>query len=106
MLYGLPPFYSRETSEMYNNILQKPLRLKPSASLAAQDILVKLLQKNKQLRLGSISDFQEVRKQTFFISVDWRLLDQRRIEPPFKPKVMSPLSTEYIDSEFTREPVP
>uniref|UniRef100_A0A1I8FFP7 ULP_PROTEASE domain-containing protein n=1 Tax=Macrostomum lignano TaxID=282301 RepID=A0A1I8FFP7_9PLAT len=62
----------------------------PSASLAAQDILVKLLQKNKQLRLGSISDFQEVRKQN------------RRIEPPFKPKVMSPLSTEYIDSEFTQ----
>uniref|UniRef100_A0A1I8FQU2 Protein kinase domain-containing protein n=1 Tax=Macrostomum lignano TaxID=282301 RepID=A0A1I8FQU2_9PLAT len=34
MLFGLPPFYSREKSEMYSNILHKPLQLKPSASSA------------------------------------------------------------------------
>uniref|UniRef100_A0A1I8I2R9 PX domain-containing protein n=1 Tax=Macrostomum lignano TaxID=282301 RepID=A0A1I8I2R9_9PLAT len=46
LLDSEPPFYSRETSEMYNNILHKPLRLKPSASLAAQDILVKSVGKS------------------------------------------------------------
>uniref|UniRef100_A0A1I8FPX7 Serine/threonine-protein kinase Sgk1 n=1 Tax=Macrostomum lignano TaxID=282301 RepID=A0A1I8FPX7_9PLAT len=95
-----PPFYSRETSEMYNNILHKPL---PVRSLAAQDILVKLLQKNKQLRLGQHLRLPGgAQADVLHLGVDWRLLDQRRIEPPFKPKVMSPLSTEYIDSEFTR----
>ncbi|PAA72881.1 hypothetical protein BOX15_Mlig007623g1 [Macrostomum lignano] len=106
MLFGLPPFYSREKSEMYSNILHKPLQLKPSASSASQDVLNKLLQKSRQNRLGSNGDIQEVRKHPFFATIDWQLLEQRKIEPPFKPKLMSPLSTEYIDSEFTREPVP
>ena len=32
MVYGLPPFYSRNTDEMYQGILYKPLRLNSSVS--------------------------------------------------------------------------
>jgi len=39
MLYGLPPFYSRNTSEMYYNILHKPLKLRSTVSENAQNIL-------------------------------------------------------------------
>jgi serine/threonine protein kinase len=42
MLYGLPPFYSRNTSEMYLNILHKPLKLKATVSESAQNILAKV----------------------------------------------------------------
>ncbi|CAG2191168.1 SGK3 [Mytilus edulis] len=39
MMYGLPPFYSRDTAEMYDNILYKPLRLRTNVSSAARSIL-------------------------------------------------------------------
>ena len=34
-----PPFYSRDTAEMYENILHKSVRTKGNISLAARDLL-------------------------------------------------------------------
>lgn len=34
-----PPFYSRNTAEMYDNILHKPLRLRSNISESARNIL-------------------------------------------------------------------
>lgn len=34
-----PPFYSRDTAEMYDNILYKPLRLRTNVSYSARSIL-------------------------------------------------------------------
>ena len=39
MMYGLPPFYSRDTAEMYDNILHKPLRLRTNISQSARHLL-------------------------------------------------------------------
>ncbi|XP_033855952.2 serine/threonine-protein kinase Sgk3 isoform X2 [Acipenser ruthenus] len=57
MLYGLPPFYSRDTAEMYENILHKPLTVRPGATSAAWSILEGLLEKERTKRLGSNDDF-------------------------------------------------
>ena len=52
-----PPFYSRNTSEMYNNILNKAPVLKPNVSNAGREILEGLLQKDRTKRLGAKEDF-------------------------------------------------
>ena len=39
MMYGLPPFYSRDTDKMYDNILHKPLRLRKNISKSARVLL-------------------------------------------------------------------
>ncbi|MFT7809193.1 serine/threonine-protein kinase Sgk3 [Arapaima gigas] len=57
MLYGLPPFYSRDTHEMYDNILHKALLMRPGASSQAWSILQGLLEKDRTRRLGSTDDF-------------------------------------------------
>lgn len=57
MLYGLPPFYSRNTAEMYDNILNKPLQLKPNITNSARHLLEGLLQKDRTKRLGAKDDF-------------------------------------------------
>ncbi|XP_023611214.1 serine/threonine-protein kinase Sgk3 isoform X5 [Myotis lucifugus] len=57
MLYGLPPFYCRDVAEMYDNILHKPLNLRPGVSLTAWSILEELLEKDRQNRLGAKEDF-------------------------------------------------
>jgi len=60
MVSPQPPFYSRNTAEMYDNILNKPLQLKPNISNAARHLLEGLLQKDRTKRLGFTDDFVSV----------------------------------------------
>jgi len=106
MLYGLPPFYSRDTSEMYDHILHKPLKLRGSISAPAKNILEGMLQKDKSMRLGVQNDFQDIKNHPFFASINWTHLDEKRIKPPYNPNVSGPMDLKHFDNEFTREPVP
>ncbi|ESP05450.1 hypothetical protein LOTGIDRAFT_181288 [Lottia gigantea] len=106
MMYGLPPFYSRDTAEMYDNILYKPLRLRTNVSSAARSILEGLLQKEKENRLGAKRDFPEIQGHDFFMDINWDELDKRKIQPPYNPNVSGQLDLKHFDPEFVREPVP
>uniref|UniRef100_A0A8C6TLQ9 Serine/threonine-protein kinase Sgk1 n=1 Tax=Neogobius melanostomus TaxID=47308 RepID=A0A8C6TLQ9_9GOBI len=89
MLYGLPPFYSRDTHEMYDNILHKPLPMRAGASHSAWLLLQGLLEKDNTLRLGCKDDFNEIKAHNFFSSINWDDLEHKKIPPPFTPKVVS-----------------
>ncbi|XP_018609749.1 serine/threonine-protein kinase Sgk3 [Scleropages formosus] len=106
MLYGLPPFYSRDTHEMYDNILHKALLMRPGASSQAWSILQGLLEKDRTRRLGSADDFNEIKTHSFFSSVNWGDLEQKKIRPPFIPHVSSLCDITNFDPEFTEETVP
>uniref|UniRef100_A0A7N6B393 Serine/threonine-protein kinase Sgk1 n=1 Tax=Anabas testudineus TaxID=64144 RepID=A0A7N6B393_ANATE len=106
MLYGLPPFYSRDTHEMYDNILHKPLVMRPGASGTAWSLLQGLLEKDGTYRLGSKDDFNEIKAHNFFSSINWDDLEQKRIPPPFTPKVSCYCDISNFDPEFTDEMVP
>ncbi|XP_013080258.1 serine/threonine-protein kinase Sgk2-like isoform X2 [Biomphalaria glabrata] len=106
MLYGLPPFYSRDTAEMYDNILFKPLRLRTNVSAAGRTILEGLLQKEKENRLGAKKDFLEIQNNEFFSDIDWQDLYDKKITPPYNPNVSGHLDLKHFDPEFVREPVP
>uniref|UniRef100_A0A6J0VB33 Serine/threonine-protein kinase Sgk3 isoform X3 n=1 Tax=Pogona vitticeps TaxID=103695 RepID=A0A6J0VB33_9SAUR len=106
MLYGLPPFYCRDVAEMYENILHKPLHLRPGISLTAWSILEELLEKNRQNRLGAKEDFLEIQRHPFFESVNWTDLVQKKIPPPFNPNVSGPDDISNFDAAFTEENVP
>ncbi|KAK3728890.1 hypothetical protein QZH41_010188 [Actinostola sp. cb2023] len=107
MMYGLPPFYSRDTAEMYDNILYKPLRLRTNISQSARHILEHLLQKDKTKRLGfGEIDFDEIKTHPFFRNINWDFLVEKKIEPPYNPNVSGQLDLKHFDPEFVREPVP
>uniref|UniRef100_A0A8C7C122 Serum/glucocorticoid regulated kinase family member 3 n=1 Tax=Neovison vison TaxID=452646 RepID=A0A8C7C122_NEOVI len=106
MLYGLPPFYCRDVAEMYDNILHKPLSLRPGVSLTAWSILEELLEKDRQNRLGAKEDFLEIQNHPFFESLSWTDLVQKRIPPPFNPNVAGPDDIRNFDAAFTEETVP
>lgn len=50
-----------------------------------------LLQKDKTKRLGAHGDINEVRQHVFFASLDWSLLEKKKLPPPFDPHVVSGL---------------
>ncbi|KAM6324147.1 serine/threonine-protein kinase Sgk1 isoform 3-T3 [Aegotheles albertisi] len=106
MLYGLPPFYSRNTAEMYDNILNKPLQLKPNITNSARHLLEGLLQKDRTKRLGAKEDFMEIKNHIFFSPINWDDLINKKITPPFNPNVSGPSDLRHFDPEFTDEPVP
>jgi len=109
MLYGLPPFYSRDTSVMYDAILHKPLHFREHipVSSGGKDLLRGLLQKDGRIRLGSgPTDFDELRQHEFYTGLNWDDLNARRIQPPFRPELSDAYDLRNIDPEFTREPVP
>ncbi|XP_061738702.1 STKc_SGK domain-containing protein isoform X2 [Nerophis ophidion] len=105
MLYGLPPFYSRNTAEMYNNILHKAPVHKPNVSNAGREMLEGLLQKDRTKRLGVKEDFLELKYHSFFSPINWDDLMAKKITPPFIPSVSGPTDLRHFDTEFTHLPV-
>ena len=106
LMYGLPPFYSRDIHEMYDNILHKPLKLKPTISVAGRNFLEGLLQKDKYRRLGAgLEGSKAVKRHEFFRLIQWELLEQKKLEPPFNPNVSGDLDLKNFDPEFVKESV-
>ncbi|KAL2760971.1 hypothetical protein ACRALDRAFT_2031947 [Sodiomyces alcalophilus JCM 7366] len=104
MLTGLPPFYDENTNEMYRKILSEPLHF-PGHDIvppAARDLLIKLLNRDPDERLGA-NGSAEIKAHPFFHAIDWRKLLQRKYEPAFKPNVVDALDTNNFDPEFTSE---
>ncbi|KAI4149252.1 MAG: hypothetical protein LQ340_004725 [Diploschistes diacapsis] len=104
MLTGLPPYYDENTNEMYRKILSEPLHF-PGPEIvppAAKDLLTQLLDRRPERRLGA-NGASEIKAHSFFHSIDWRKLLQRKYEPSFKPNVADALDTANFDREFTSE---
>jgi hypothetical protein len=45
-----------------------------------------------------------IKKHPFFKNIDWDAILQKKIKPPFTPRIKSEIDTRYIDKEFTDEP--
>ncbi|XP_036274008.1 serine/threonine-protein kinase Sgk2 isoform X1 [Pipistrellus kuhlii] len=105
MLHGLPPFYSRDIAQMYENILHQPLQIPVGRTVAACDLLQALLHKDQRQRLGSKADFTEIKNHVFFSPINWDDLYHKRLTPPFIPNVAGPDDLKNFDPEFTQEAV-
>lgn len=103
MMTGLPPFYDENTNEMYRKILQDELRFPDDISEDAQSLLRGLLTRDPEERLGS-NGSADIKNHPFFAKhIDWRLLLQKKVQPPFKPSVENAYDTTNFDEEFTSE---
>ena len=51
--------------------------------------LEQLLERDTERRLGFIEETSPIRDHPFFRDIDWVALEGRKLEPPFKPKVVS-----------------
>eukprot|EP01119_Soliformovum_irregulare_P010691 TRINITY_DN2635_c3_g1_i2.p1 TRINITY_DN2635_c3_g1~~TRINITY_DN2635_c3_g1_i2.p1 ORF type:complete len:840 (-),score=353.86 TRINITY_DN2635_c3_g1_i2:62-2581(-) len=102
MLVGMPPFWATTVSTMYNKILTAEVRFPSWMSEDARSLLMGLLERDVDKRLGS-KGAEEVKNHKFFQGIDWKKLEKKEVDPPFKPDVSSSLDTSQIDPEFTQE---
>ncbi|KAF4577330.1 AGC protein kinase Gad8 [Pleurotus pulmonarius] len=103
MLAGLPPFYDEVTDIMYQKILNDPLVFGPEIGTDARSILTGLLTRDPTHRLG-VNGAAEIKRHPFFEqNIDFAKLLQKKIQPPFKPSVASPIDVSNFDTVFTAE---
>jgi serum/glucocorticoid-regulated kinase 2 len=102
MLSGLPPFYDEVTDKMYEKILKNPLTFGDEIGVEARSILTSLLTRDPTQRLG-VTGAEAIKKHPFFAPIDWQRLLAKKIQPPFKPSVSSPVDVSNFDTVFTTE---
>jgi len=104
LLSGIPPFYDRDHSVMFNNI-QKGDIFWPdqkehgfSFSKEATDVIKRLLERDRTKRLGAKGS-AEVLSHKFFKGVNTKKLLERKIKAPYVPKENIVTSSVEIDEK-------
>lgn len=101
MLTGLPPWYTKNRTVLFDRVRNAPLKFPGFVSDPAQNLIRGLLDRNPATRLGS-KDTEDVKKHAFFKGVDWKALYDLKIPPPFNPCQNGDLATtKNFDAEFT-----
>ncbi|QUC16772.1 uncharacterized protein UV8b_01013 [Ustilaginoidea virens] len=98
----VPLKFSFQSPEKLYFILSEPLHFSDVVPPAAKDLLIKLLNRNPEERLGA-NGSAEIKTHPFFHAIDWRKLLQRKYEPTFKPSVVDAMDTGNFDEGFTNE---
>ena len=76
---------------MYKKILNDPLVFGPEFGTEARSILTSLLTRDPSRRLG-VRGAEEIKKHPFFERhINFKKLLAKKIQPPFKPSVASPV---------------
>uniref|UniRef100_A0A6Q2ZEZ1 Ribosomal protein S6 kinase n=1 Tax=Esox lucius TaxID=8010 RepID=A0A6Q2ZEZ1_ESOLU len=102
MLTGTLPFQGKDRKETMTMILKAKLGMPQFLSQEAQSLLRNLFKRNPGNRLGAGPDgVAEIKRHSFFSTIDWNKLFRREIHPPFKPVSGRPDDTIYFDTEFT-----
>jgi len=102
MLVGLPPFYCEDVQEMYTRIMTADLEIPESVCPEAADILTKFLDRDIDRRL---QDPRVIKAHPFFAKINWELLIDKKITPPWIPEVKNAEDVSNIDGEFLKERV-
>lgn len=123
MLVGQPPFDGEDEEELFAAITEhnvsypkslskeakeackgvrnpKPKKKKPPTKL--KNSFLQFLTKNPSKRLGCGARGEEdVRGHAFFRRIDWEKIENREVQPPFKPKIVSKKKKTQLSNPLT-----
>uniref|UniRef100_UPI00358EDD2A protein kinase C epsilon type-like n=1 Tax=Myxine glutinosa TaxID=7769 RepID=UPI00358EDD2A len=100
MMAGQPPFEADNEDDLFESILHDDVLYPVWLSKEAVAILkaVSVRRPNRRLEVEDA-----ICKHPFFHDMDWELLEQRKIKPPFKPRIKTKKDVNNFDQDFTRE---
>merc|ERR1719409_149968 len=112
MLAGYAPFESATDNDRYNKILRGTIVFPDDFNLQAKDIVTQLCMVDVSRRLGyTAAGIEEIKQHRFFSGVDWRAIEEHKVEPPFKPRQLGPAQLKALHpmkfkAEAEAEPQP
>ncbi|XP_062422698.1 protein kinase C epsilon type-like [Pungitius pungitius] len=106
MMAGQPPFEADNEDDLFESILHDDVLYPVWLSKEAVSILKAFMTKSPNKRLGCVlaQGLEEaIKLHVFFREIDWTLLEQRKLRPPFKPRIKTKRDVNNFDQDFTRE---
>ncbi|CAG2208563.1 PRKCE [Mytilus edulis] len=107
MMSGQPPFEADNEEDLFESILHDDVLYPVWLSREAVAILKGFMTKNPTKRLGCVKQQggeKAILVHPFFHEkIDWEALEQRKVKPPFKPKIKSKTDANNFDKDFTSE---
>ncbi|CAD8140399.1 unnamed protein product [Paramecium octaurelia] len=89
MLFGMPPYYSHNREELFENIKNKQLRFpQNNLSKEALSFIQQLLERNPSKRLGAKKDSEEVKAHPWFSGFNWDDVMNKKLPVP-SPSIMN-----------------
>lgn len=108
--FPIPPNEDQQNTEdlLFEMILERQIRIPRCLSVRAAQILKGFLNKDPLERLGckpNIEEgFNDIKMFSFFKnSIDWELLEERRVTPPYHPDISGDRDLQRFDTSFTSE---
>ncbi|EHB00255.1 Protein kinase C iota type [Heterocephalus glaber] len=99
--------YENSVEHVLQVILERDIVIPHFLSVQAASVLEGFLNKDPKERLGCHPHrgFADIQEHPFFQNVDWDMMEQKQVVPPFKPNISEPFGLGNFDPEFTDEPV-
>ena len=111
LLFGITPFFNIDTERTYELIeigeVKFPKTIKIgdkvktiNVSDEAKNIIIKLLEKNPDSRLGK-NGLKEIQNHPFFNKINFDMIKSKKLDSPFKPKIVDSDLAYNFEEEFT-----
>ncbi|KII73060.1 RAC-gamma serine/threonine-protein kinase [Thelohanellus kitauei] len=100
ILNGRLPFAADNDNEVMKNILEKDVQFITVLSCDAKSFISDLLIKNPEKRLGgSTYGCEEVKNHPYFFDIDFEIVYNKKITPPFVPMLSDISDTKYFQNQ-------
>lgn len=95
MIFATTPFKGQNRQQTFSNVLTREVTFpaEPRITAAGKEIIIRLLHKVEDKRLGSQSGASEVKAHKWFAKVTWGLL--RNEKPPIIPNIVNAQETNF-----------